>query len=243
MSTCLLLAGHGSHFDANSSAPVHALAGSIRAMRLFDEVRVASWKEEPSLARGLDGVGHDEVAVVPVFMSSGFFTETVLPRELGLDGPVIRRGQQTIRYTPPAGVHPSLAEVIVQRALEAGAGPGDALAVLGHGTPRNPNSETNIYAQAERVRATGRFREVLTVFLDQEPNMRRLFELTDATRVVLVPLFVADGWHAGQTIPADLSLEGAETRKGGRIVRYTRAVGTHPSLTAVIEQLAGSAAE
>ena len=125
----------------------------------------------------------------------------------------------------------------------AGARPEDAIAVLGHGTRRESESEKNVYAMAKRVRASGRFAEAGAVFLDQEPGMLDMLEIFRAGTVVVVPLFVADGWHAGQTIPADLSLEGAETRKGGRIVRYTRAVGTHPSLTAVIEQLAGSAAE
>jgi sirohydrochlorin cobaltochelatase len=29
----------------------------------------------------------DEVYVVPLFISEGYFTEEVIPRELGLDGP------------------------------------------------------------------------------------------------------------------------------------------------------------
>jgi sirohydrochlorin cobaltochelatase len=91
---------------------------------------------------------------------------------------------------------------------------------------------------ADRVASTGRFAEAGAVFLDQEPGMTGMLEIFAAETVVVVPLFIADGWHVGQTIPEELALEGAETRKGGRTVRYTQAVGTHASLADVIARLA-----
>ena len=86
MSSGLLLVGHGSHLNGNSSAPVFAHADRLRAMRRFDEVRVAFWKEEPQLSRGLDGFDADDVTVVPVFISAGYFTNEVIPREMGSAG-------------------------------------------------------------------------------------------------------------------------------------------------------------
>src|SRR5690606_31788308 len=142
-------------------------------------------------SRALDPFTASEVTIVPIFMSSGYFTEQVIPREMRLDGRITNRGGRTIRYADPIGAHPSLAQVIVQRACEAGARPGDAIGVLGHGTPRNPNSQVNIYRQAEHVAALGRFAEVTTVFIDQDPPVTRIFDLTTAPRVILVPLFVA----------------------------------------------------
>jgi len=236
----LLLVGHGSHLNPDSSAPVRRHAAAIKRLELFDEVRVGFWKEEPNLSRALDPFQSKDVTVVPVFVSAGYFTNEVIPREMGLSGPVSDVRGTGVRYTPPIGSHPALARVIVQRALEAGGRPGDALAVLGHGTPRNPESERNVYEQAERARALGPFEEVVTVFLDQEPNMREVFTLTRAETVVMVPLFVADGWHVGQTIPEDLALDGPETRRAGRRLRYAGAVGTHPSVVDVILELAGN---
>ncbi|MFN8507445.1 MAG: CbiX/SirB N-terminal domain-containing protein, partial [Dehalococcoidia bacterium] len=213
-----------------------------RAMGAFDAVRAAFWKEEPSFARALDGLEVDEVVAVPVFISSGYFTESVIPRELGLDGALTVRGGMRIRYTPPIGADAVLANVIAQRAVEAGAEAEDAIAVLGHGTPRNPNSERNVYLQAELLAATGRFAEVVTIFLEQEPHMSRVLELTAAERVIVVPLFIADGWHVGESIPSDLALDGPETRRDGRVLRYARAVGTHPAVADVILDLAGEGA-
>jgi sirohydrochlorin cobaltochelatase len=235
----LLLVGHGSHLNADSSAPVRQHAAAIRALGLFDEVRTGFWKEEPNLSRALDPFQSDDITVVPVFISAGYFTNEVIPREMALMGECTEIRGKPVRYTPPIGSHPALAKVILQRAREAGGQPGDTLAVLGHGTPRNPDSERNVYAQAENVRALGGFREVITVFLDQEPNMRDIFALTAAETVVIVPLFVADGWHVGETIPEDLALDGPETRREGRRLKYAGAVGTHPSVVDVILELAG----
>ncbi len=242
MTRALVLVGHGSHLDANSSRPVHENARLLRQRGGFDDVRTGFWKEEPSLSRALDGCTADDVTVVPLFMSSGYFTEQVIPREMRLDGRLTVRNGQTIRYTPPVGAHPALARVIVERALEAGAKPGDAVAVLGHGTPRNPNSERNIYEQAERVRAVGPFAEVTTVFMDQEPAMGGVFELVQAQNVVMVPLFIADGWHVGQTIPEELKIDGPAVRPDGRRLLYASPVGTHPCLADVVLELAAEAA-
>lgn len=242
MSRGLLLVAHGSHLDANSSAGTYAHAGALRATGRYDEVRVGFWKEEPSLSRALDPFEATDITIVPIFMSSGYFTEQVIPREMALDGPVTRRDGRTIRYAGPIGAHPSLADVIVERACEAGAMPGDALGVLGHGTPRNPNSEVNIYRQAENVASLGRFAEITTVFIDQEPLVSNIFEMTAAERVVLVPLFVADGWHVGTTIPAELGIDNGGLSSGNRSLRFAGAVGTHPGIARVVEDLVEEAA-
>jgi sirohydrochlorin cobaltochelatase len=236
--TVLVLAAHGSHLNGNSSAPVHTHARQLRRRGRFEEVRTAFWKEEPSLSRALDGCEARDIAVVPVFISDGYFSKVVVPREMRLAGALTEREGQRIRYTAPVGADPSLAGVIAERALEAGATPRDAVAVLGHGTRTNADSERNVFAMADRLRDQRQFAEVGAVFLDQEPSMLNLLREFRAQTVVVVPFFIAEGWHVGQTIPEDLALEGAETRRGGRIVRYAAPVGTHPQTADVIERLA-----
>lgn len=247
----LLLLGHGSHLDAHSSEPIHAIADGLRLLGKFRRTDVAFWKEEPAVSRWSDRyrVGETVIAV-PVFISDGYFTREVLPRELGLDSelrtPDSELVQQRIRgvdlrYTRPVGSHPALAEVARQRALNAGAGRGDAVVILGHGTRRNPTSERNVFAQSEVLRASGDFAEVVTVFMDQAPEMSRVFDLTAADRVFMVPMFIAEGWHVGQTIPGDLAIDGGEVRRGGRTLVYTAPVGTHPAIADVVLQLAAEA--
>lgn len=242
MSRALVLAGHGSHLDPASSRPVHDHAARLRARGAFDEVHVAFWKEEPALSRILDAVDADDVTIVPVFISDGYFVREVVPREAGVSGPVSCVLGKLVRYTGPVGSHPALADVIVQRALEAGAGPSTGIAVLGHGTPRNPGSERNVLFHTELVSKQNRFAAVAAVFLEQEPDMRGVFGLLDTREIVMVPLFVAEGWHVGVSIPEDMAIDRGELRRGGRTLRYSAPVGTHPLVTGIIEELAVAAA-
>lgn len=237
----LVLVGHGSHFDGDSGAPVRAHAAALAKSGDFDEVHVGFWKEEPSLSRVLDGCEGDEVVVVPLFISHGYFTEEVIPREMRLTGRISTVDGKRVRYASPVGAHPALADVIIQRADEAGAAPSDALVVLGHGTPRNARSSENVYKQAEFVAARRPDREVATVFMDQEPNLRDVFSVVRSQSAVMVPLFISDGWHVGQTIPKELDLDGVTRREDGRSLRFARAVGTHPSVVDVIRELAAEA--
>src|SRR6187549_216469 len=84
--SALVIVGHGSTLNPDSSAPTHAHADAIRARGLFAEVVCAFWKEEPSLREVLRTVDSPEVFVVPNFISEGYFTQEVIPRELGLSG-------------------------------------------------------------------------------------------------------------------------------------------------------------
>ncbi len=242
MSATLLLVGHGSHLNAHSSEAVHAHALRLAEQGAYAEVRVAFWKEEPALSRALDGCGTSDVVVVPVFMSEGYFTNEVIPAELGLDGPGARRDAGTVRVTRPVGVHPSLADIVVRRALDAGACERHAVFVLGHGTPRNPASSRNVYAQVERVRATDRFAEVIAVFTDQDPNVAEIGTLTERDRITVVPFFAAEGWHVGETIRSQTARGDRTSGPADGRVRYTAPVGTHPAIAEVIEELAREAA-
>ena len=231
MGTALVLAGHGSHLNARSGEAVRAHARALAATGAWDEVLAGFWKEEPALARALDGCAASEVTVVPVFMSEGYFTGEVIPAEMALDGPVTHHEGRTVRYTRPVGVHPALAGIVVERALEAGAARDHAVFVLGHGTRRNSGSSNAVHEQVERVRAAGRFAEVIAVFTDQEPNVASVPELAGERSAVVVPFFASEGWHVGQV-----------AANGAGAVRYADPAGTHPAIAAVITDLALEAA-
>src|SRR4051812_5649451 len=85
--TGLLIVGHGSTVNADSSAPTWSHVAEIRRRNIFTSVECAFWKEEPSLRDALflfDPARVAEVYVVPNFISEGYFTQTVIPRELEL---------------------------------------------------------------------------------------------------------------------------------------------------------------
>ncbi len=92
--SALLIVAHGSTVNPDSSAPTLAHAAEIRRRKIFANVECAFWKEEPSLRDALfqfDPESVREVCVVPNFISEGYFTQTVVPRELELNGRTTKR--------------------------------------------------------------------------------------------------------------------------------------------------------
>jgi sirohydrochlorin cobaltochelatase len=249
----LIIIGHGSHLNAESSAPVFRHADAIRRLGVFDEVRECFWKEEPSMREVFDLVESEEVYVVPLFISEGYFTEEVIPRELGLDGPapsVTRKLGKTIHYCEPIGTHALMTRMILRRAEEtAGLSDEEAreagLIVIGHGTERNSNSAEVIYRVAEEARAAGVFGSVRTGFLDQPPEVGEVLDGMAERRVVLVPFFVAEGWHTQETIPDDLGIHrpsvSTASEKDGRTIHYAAPVGTFPEVAEIVLQRAREA--
>ena len=111
----LVIVGHGSHLNGDSSLPVYEHAQRIRGTGEFDEVVECFWKEEPSMRHVLDTVESEEVYVVPAFISEGYFTQQVIPRELGLTGPLSRVGTKTVHYAGPLGTFEGMPDVILER--------------------------------------------------------------------------------------------------------------------------------
>jgi len=72
--SALVLLGHGSTVNPDSSAPTLLHADSIKRRGLFGEVVCAFWKEEPSYRQVLNMVDSPEVYIVPNFISEGYFT-------------------------------------------------------------------------------------------------------------------------------------------------------------------------
>ena len=82
-STALILVGHGSTLNPDSSAPTYQHADEIMCRGLFAEVYCAFWKEEPSLREVLYMVESGEAFVVPNFISEGYFTQSVIDARCG----------------------------------------------------------------------------------------------------------------------------------------------------------------
>jgi sirohydrochlorin cobaltochelatase len=171
-SRALLIVGHGSTVNADSSAPTLHHAAEIRQRRVFGEVACAFWKEEPSLrdARFLfDPAKIREVYVVPNFISEGYFTQTVIPRELELNGPgTVRPNGQVWNYCQPVGSNPGMTEILLRRAREIAPdiSPSTAsLLIVGHGTDQNENSAVAAKREAEAIRARGEYAAVLNAYM------------------------------------------------------------------------------
>jgi sirohydrochlorin cobaltochelatase len=234
----LVIVGHGSHLNEDSSLPVYEHAARIRDTGEFDEVVECFWKEEPSMRHVLDTVESDDVYVVPAFISEGYFTQQVIPRELGLEGPVTRKGEKIVHYAGPLGTFEGMADVILERTDDLMRGREvsgrTALVLLGHGTDLNKNSGGVIYMNAGRIRERGIYDRVEVGFLDQEPEIGVVVESVEVENAILIPVFIAEGWHTRETIPEDLGLTGEVTVRDDKRIFYGAPVGTHPSMANLI---------
>jgi len=247
----LLLLGHGSTLNADSSAPTYQHAEEIRRRGLFAEVHVAFWKEEPNFRQALRQSLRRQIYVVPNFISSGYFTEQIIPRELGLSGPVTRLGDQDVFYCQPVGLNPAMTEALLRRAREVVAASAEeipdpaktaCLFICGHGTSLNDNSTKIIHEQAEIIRARGFYAECRPVLMEQRPFVKDWRTLTDCPDVIVVPFFISDGLHSFEDIPVLLGLTPNIREKGftnpqhekGRRLWYATAIGTEPFIADVI---------
>jgi sirohydrochlorin cobaltochelatase len=265
----LVIAAHGSHLNPDSSRPTYDHADRIRATGAFDTVAEGFWKEEPHFREVLRTVPDEEVYVVPLFVSEGYFTEEVIPRELRLAGWTPEAWEsdgtsathsthtaedtgQTVHYCGPVGTHEAMSDVIVQRAQsvtgDPDVGSGFGLAVVGHGTERNENSAKAIEYHADRIRERGRFDEVRALFMDEDPEVDDVTDFFQSDDIIVVPLFIADGYHTREDIPEDMGLTddyrtGWETpaEVEGHRIWYSGAVGTEPLMADVILERAADA--
>src|SRR5690242_6111435 len=170
--SALVIAGHGSTVNPDSSAPTFDHADEIVRRGVFGEVHCCFWKEEPSFQQVWHMIDRDDIYVVPNFISEGYFTRTVIPRELELDGAITQRGGRTIKYCEPVGNHARMTELLLHRAAEVAPGVPPAetsLFIVGHGTDLNDNSALAAKREVERIRALGIYGEVLNAYMEEAP--------------------------------------------------------------------------
>src|SRR5437868_11784089 len=264
--TALLIVGHGSTVNPDSSAPTLAHAVEIRRRKVFVEVGCAFWKEEPSLRDAIflfDPECIRQVYVVPNFISEGYFTQTVVPRELELNGRITKRSNGQIwKYCEPVGNHSLMTGLLLRRAREIAPGVPEneaTLLIVAHGTDLNENSAVAAKREAEKIRALGKYATVLNVYMEEPPLVSDWRKLTRTRNVVVVPFFISDGLHSYEDIPVMLGIAEERStssleRKGEEVFRrgpykidnrslyYASSIGTDPRVADIIVEQATNAA-
>ncbi len=171
---------------------------------------------------------------------------------------VQKRGESTLYYGQPIGTHDSMTDVILARAREVAEKfpfprapkPADtALFIAGHGTPKNENSRKAIERQVEVIHQQRIYAEVYPVFMEEEPRVSDGYRMASARNLVMVPFFISDGLHSFEDIPVALGeperavrerLKSGQptwrnpTERHGKLVWYSRSVGSEPMIAEVI---------
>lgn len=246
--TGILLAGHGSHISPNTAGLVWACVDQIRQLNIVDEVSAAFWKEQPSFHEAIHSFTADDITVIPVFTTRGFFTQQVIPAEMGLQGKITQKDGRTIRYTRTLSETPFLSEMTRHRVEETlqtyNLQPEQcAVAIIGHSTRRNPESRKATEAQAELIRSAGLAAQVVAVYLDDSPEIEEIYTLTDLPNLIAVPFFMAEGSHVIYDVRRELGLSQAQSPQTihSRTVYYTAPAGTDDGLVDALLSLARDA--
>ncbi len=258
--------GHGTTLNEQSAAPVIQHATELQRRKLFREVRSAFWKQPPHIINVLAEITAPRIFIVPFFISEGYFSTEIIPKELGFnltDDPTSRckiNNESRVHYCLPVGSHDLMTTVILARAktvMEQFPFPRlpknseTSLLIAGHGTGRNANSRKAIERQTDLIRALNIFAEVSAVFMEEAPFIKGCHERVATKNIVVVPFFISDGLHAVEDIPVLLGeperivkerLAAGQptwrnpTERGGKRIWYAASVGTEPLLAEVILQ-------
>lgn len=205
-------------------------AADPRLREAFAAVRVACLRGEPALETVLAAVRAPAV-VVPLLLARGYIFDWARER--------IARIRPDLPVSAPVGVHPGCAALMREMAMEAAARAGfdparSVLLLVGHGTPKHPETRTTLERHAARLALESGFARVETAWLECEPCLAAIVETLHGVPVVAVGFFVDAGPHGRDDVGAALA------PLGGSVV-YAGPVGLHPALPRLIGDVARDA--
>jgi sirohydrochlorin cobaltochelatase len=265
----LVVLGHGTTLNDQSAEPVLQHVAELRRRRIFREVYPAFWKQEPNVQEVLAQISAPFIFIVPLFISEGYFSTEVIPRELGFKFPerlTLETPTSRVCYCHPVGSHPAMTNVILARAAavvkqfpfpRAPKPAETTLFVAGHGTERNEISRQAVENQVALIRTQNLYLAVHPIFMEEDPRISDCYAMALTKNMVVVPFFISDGLHAVEDIPVLLGepekivkqrLAAGQptwrnpTEKKGKFVWYSSSIGSEPLLADVILQRATEAA-
>lgn len=254
--TALILAGHGSTQNADSSRFTRETAKRLERKGIFQEVRSGFWKESPSFSEVFHGLEAKEVIVVPWFLTRGYFVEKVLVEQF-------RTTPIPTRITDPIGTRPEIIQLMKQRAgrlrramrmrtivrllmgKDSVKWEETSLLLASHGTPLHKGSRVAADGLAKELGKDG-YRVSRAMFLEEEPKIAdwRKVAAPDGP-VMVLPHFLAGGLHGSEDVPRLLGIPSG--REGwyevdGRMVGYGAPIGQPEEMTELILKMVGTAA-
>ena len=232
--TALILAGHGSTKNRDSSRHTRETAKRLQRRGIFKEVRAGFWKESPSFQQVFHGLQAQEAIVVPWFLTRGYFVEKVLAEQFQ-NTPI------PVRISDPIGARPEIVDLVraraerlrraqfklkfkLRRAIEgllgifnpAGDGRSErgdgmrpeeaSLLLASHGTPLHKGSRVAADGLAEELGKDG-YRVSRAMFLEEEPKIADWRQVAAPQGPVMVlPHFLAGGLHGSEDVPGLLGI-------------------------------------
>ncbi|NBR46775.1 MAG: hypothetical protein EBS49_02985 [Verrucomicrobia bacterium] len=232
--TALILAGHGSTKNRNSSRFTRETAKRLEKRGIFREVRAGFWKESPSFQEVFEGLEAKEAIVVPWFLTRGYFVEKVLAEQFGSTPIPVRVVEPIGSRSEIVGLMRARAQRLAERSfrfrfrlkraieglLRISKPGGDGRSQMGdgvrpeetslllasHGTPLHKGSRTAADRLAEELGKDG-YRVSRAMFLEEEPKIADWRQVAASDGPVMVlPHFLAGGLHGSEDVPGLLGI-------------------------------------
>ncbi len=245
--TGLILAAHGSLVEPLVNRQVETLAANMADRGIFDEVRCGFHRGTPQFSEAVDQMTSDEIVVVPLMASDGYYATAVLPIALAS---AERFGEVPMRQTCAVGAHPRIPDIVSARCRSVMARCGcdpraTSVMLVGHGTLRHRDSSETTRRCADVLLRQALAAEVLPAFLEDQPRVEEAMPLVTQENVIVIPFMIGFGQHVTQDLARRLELGAdAETRlpvatrlRRQRVVLDVP-VGVDPALAELIIDLA-----
>ncbi len=250
--TGLILAAHGSTTEPIVNRQVETLVGQIAERGLFGAVRCAFHRGIPPFSEAVDQIDADEIVVVPLMASDGYYATAVLPAALAS---AERFGDVAIRQTHAVGAHPRIPEIVSTRCRAVMAQfncepQATTVLLVGHGTPRHRDSRETTRRCVEYLTSRGVAAEVLPAFIEDQPSIEAAMTHAAHPNVVVIPFMIGFGRHVTKDIARRIGLAAVEESQlptvsqlsvsalSGRRVVLDKPVGVDPEIEALIIDLA-----
>jgi sirohydrochlorin cobaltochelatase len=236
MTDRLLIGAHGFVRDRDHAHPAREHAWRLRGTDAFDEVVAGFAHGDPTIESQLKSMKGGRLVVVPLFVSDGYFVNTVVPDRVES----ARRAGLTVEYTEPVGTHERVTEVIMRRGLGAVSQREETagIALVGHGSEQGPQNKETVHRHADRIRDSGPFAEVRSYFIEEGPMATRIPQEFSTDTVVVVPVFIADGTHVREDIPEQIGVSGRHGTVDGTDITCVGPVGTDPLVADIVHERA-----
>ncbi len=251
----LILAAHGSHHDAEVNEAIRSIAAAAQKAAIsqgavFDEVVACFHQGTPSFSDVLDQITADDVTVVPLMTSEGYFSGEVLPSALRRNH---RFDDVAMTITPVLGTHDAIPKIIARRVqglcLEHHIHPAEAIVVVvGHGTRRNPRSRAQTIDTAKAVDQLGPWTQTVYAFIDDDPAVNTAIKRCGRGSIIVTPFLISAGPHA-MGLPQELRLDPSDCvelpfvrRHAEGIVIVDEPLLRYPALPGLIVELARATA-
>ena len=111
-----------------------------------------------------------------------------------------------------------------------------ALILAGHGSHISPETAGLVWGFVDALRLKSIADEITAAFWKEMPSFHTVFSTLASDNITVVPLFTARGYFTQTVIPAEMELNDKLTRRGNKIIHYTRTLNEHPYIAQIVRQ-------